>query len=60
MSFQCDRCGETVERFGMMYRMSLDFRSAEPNNPAEAAAEKGHLCLECRDAYRNFLAGDIP
>lgn len=60
MSFKCDRCGDSVEQFGMTYRMSLDFRSAEPSNPVEADDEKGHLCLPCRDTFRNFLAGDIP
>jgi hypothetical protein len=47
------------ERFGASFRMSQDFRHDQPDSPIDADDEKGHLCLECRDRFRDFLA-EVP
>lgn len=55
MMLVCDRCGEQVYVWGLNYRMSLDFKDGEPDNAKQANEARGHLCVECRDDFREFL-----
>lgn len=56
MTFVCDRCDSEVKKFGVTFGMSLDFEKNQPDDPARADSDRGHLCPECRDDFREWVA----
>lgn len=57
MVFECNRCGQNMRKFGVQYGLALDFESGQPDDPAQADHDRGHLCLPCRAEFREWVDG---
>lgn len=44
-----------MPKFGASYTISLDYKPDEPDDPAQADQERGHLCIDCRGDLREFI-----